>query len=87
VQRRLRDPAFRRRLDEARRDVLRQVTDLTTQQLVAACTRLARILASADNATALKAIKLAYTHVVRLHELADVAGRLADIQSRLPPKP
>jgi hypothetical protein len=86
LARRLRDPQFQERLDEARRGVLRRVTDTVTTQLLAASARLARALDSDDDEIGIKAAHTLFVHGIHLRELGDIAARLANIESRLPPE-
>jgi hypothetical protein len=81
VDRRATDPAFRRRLDGVRHEVLSRVTDAVTNTLLAAVARLSSALANPDDDVGIRAANTLFTHAIHLHELRDVAGRLANIQT------
>jgi hypothetical protein len=83
VQRRLLDPDFRDRLDAVRRETLARVTDIFTTNLFEAASRLLRAVASDDDDVAIRAADVMIKHGIHLHELRDIAGRLADLQARV----
>jgi hypothetical protein len=83
VRRRLRDPEFKRRLDEERERILRQATDALVAHVLAAVVRLGALVADPDSELALKAVNVTLTHATRFVDLADHGRRLQDIVARL----
>jgi hypothetical protein len=83
VHRRLRDPAFKCRVDDLRRDMLARAAAMLTAAAVEAVRTLADLLKPANGPSVrLNAARSVLEHGVKLRGLVEVEDRLADLEER-----
>ncbi len=83
VIRRLSDPAFKRRVEEARAETLAQTSARLTAVGIAAVRTLLRLLDADSEQVRLAAAKSILDMGVRLREASDHEARIAELQDRL----
>lgn len=81
VYERLRDPAFRARVDEARAELIQIAAGKALALVTSALEALGELLASTNDPVRLGAVKASLDYALRLRESADLEARMAALEA------
>jgi transposase len=83
VYRRLADPAFRQRVEEARAELWKRAAAVLSKSAVEGAVVLRRLLRSADEKVKLQAAKIVLEQGVRVRDHVELAQRLAALEDQI----